>query len=116
MEPIPVYFDNINRSALVIKPKKPLIDWLNNIENSQKLSDIIDDTEIYLLPDFEEPRQMETWLKKNYDLIFSDQLNNWYTDESIWPQNRTYKLFKDWFDYTLHSMILDTLDSSITKL
>jgi hypothetical protein len=115
MEQIPVYFDNIDRSALVIKPKKPFTDWLHKIDNDQRLTDIMEDTEIYLLPDFEETQQMEKWLKKNFDLLFSDQLNNWYTDESIWPQNRTFKLFKEWFDYSLHTMIMDTLDSPISK-
>jgi hypothetical protein len=115
MEPIPIYFDNIDRSALVIKPKKPFIDWLNKIDNNQRLTDIVDDTEIYLLPDFEEPQQMENWIKKNFDLIFCDQLNNWYTDEDIWPQKRTIKLFKEWFDYSLHTMIMDILDSPISK-
>ena len=41
MEPIPVFFENVNRTALVIKPNKPYFDWLNSIEN------LPDDPEIY---------------------------------------------------------------------
>jgi hypothetical protein len=73
------------------------------------------DDDVYLLPDFEEIAQMERWLKKNFDDIFCDQLNNWYTDEDVWPQKRTFKMFKEWFDYSLHTMISDTQDGPITK-
>jgi hypothetical protein len=33
MEQIPVFFENVNRTALVIKPNKPYFDWLNSIED-----------------------------------------------------------------------------------
>jgi hypothetical protein len=44
----------------------------------------MDDPDVYLLPDFEEIDQMESWLKKNFDAIFRDQMNHWYTDEDLW--------------------------------
>jgi hypothetical protein len=72
--------------------------------------------DVYLLPDFEEISQMKIWLKKNYDAIFSDQLNNWYTDEACWPQHRTFSMFAGWFEYSLHTMILDTEETPIVKL
>lgn len=27
MDPIPVFFENVNRSALILNPKKPFFDW-----------------------------------------------------------------------------------------
>jgi hypothetical protein len=116
MRQIPIYFENINRSALVLKPKKPFIDWIKNLDDQFEINEIIEDPDIYLLPDFEEVQQMVNWLKKNYDMIFIDQMNNWYTDETLWVTNRTFKLFKEWFDFSLHTMILDTAEQSIKKL
>jgi len=116
MRQIPIYFENINRSALVLKPKKPFIDWIKNLDDQFEKNEIIEDPDIYLLPDFEEVQQMVNWLKKNYDMIFIDQMNNWYTDETLWVTNRTFKLFKEWFDFSLHTMILDTVEQSIKKL
>lgn len=115
MEPIPYYYDNINRSALVIKPKQPFFVWLAGIESQNSNIGDSDEGDVYLLPDFEEISQMQKWLKKNYDDIFSDQLNNWYTDDSLWPQHRTYKMFGEWFEYSLHTMIFDTEDRPIKK-
>lgn len=115
MEQIPVFFENVRRSALTLKPKKPFQDWLTNIDPDDKDIDLTQDSIVYLLPDFEETRQMGNWLKKNFDQLFCDQMNNWYTDESCWIPNRTFKLFKEWFDYSLHTMIMDTLDTPIEK-
>jgi len=29
MDPIPYYYDTVNRHAVVVKPKQPLLDWIN---------------------------------------------------------------------------------------
>lgn len=116
MDPIPYYFDNVKRSALVIKPKTPFKDWLANLDKENSNIDGTADPYVYLLPDFETTKEMEKWLSENFDDIFSDQLNNWYIDETVWVQNRSFKLFKEWFDYTLHTMVFDTMDDDIDKV
>jgi hypothetical protein len=115
MEPIEVYFENVRRSAIVLKTKQPFKDWLVSIDIKDKDFDHTIDSDVYLVPDFEDPGQVENWLKKNFDQIFCDQMNNWYIDESVWIKNRTFKLFKEWFDYTIHTMIWDTMDEPIDK-
>lgn len=116
MTQIPYYFDNVRRSALVIKPKKVFFDWLRSLEKDFEPHELLIEGDVYLLPDYEEIKQMENWLKKHFDDIFSDQLNNWYTDERLWPQNRTFAMFKDWFDYSMYTMIWDTQDKFIEKV
>jgi hypothetical protein len=114
MAHIPVYYDNVKRSALVLKPKEPFYDWLKSIDPSEK--SYVAEGDVYLLPDYEEPGQMEHWLKKHYDDIFTDQLNNWYVDDSLWPKKRTFAMFKEWFTYSLYTMIWDTEESFIEKV
>jgi len=119
MEPIPVFFEMVDRTALVLKPRQPFYDWLKSIEPDNNEPEKLDNEEgpmVYLLPDFDEMKDVEKWLKKNFDMIFTDQLNNWYTDETIWVQNRTFKLFKEWFSYSLHTMVYDTLEEPIEKI
>jgi hypothetical protein len=72
MEPIPVFFENVNRTALVIKPNKPYFDWLKSIEDLPDDPDIYSHNDIYLLPDLEDTDQMQKWIKKNSDIIFCD--------------------------------------------
>lgn len=61
------------------------------------------------------PDMIEKWIKKNFDNIFINELNKWCTDESFWPTNRSYKMFKEWFDVAFYSMILDLEEFPITK-
>lgn len=108
-------FGNLNRSAIGIEYKKPFLDWLNSRENNLKFDPTFHESNIYLLPDFETKDEIEKWLMKNYDQLFAQELFAWYIDESYWPQNRTFNLFREWFDYSLHTMIFDTLKSPIKK-
>ena len=65
MDLIPVYFDFINRTALIIKPKKPFFEWLKSIDpEDDVLDDNIDDPDVYQLPDIEGIDQIETGLRK----------------------------------------------------
>jgi hypothetical protein len=115
LKPLVFLFEYLDRSAIAIKPRKPLHDWLIKI-NADSIRDKFDDNPvIYLIPTFDESYKAEPWLKKNYDLIFCDQMNLWCLDESKWIQNRTYKLFRDWFDYSFYTGVFDTIDKPISK-
>ena len=116
MEQIPYYFEIVNRTAIVISPRQPFVNWIKSLNSEMSLELVEGDHNVYLIPDFDETAQMNRWLKKNFDLIFIDQLNNWYTDETYWIKNRTFKMFKEWFNYSLHTMVLDTLDGNIEKI
>lgn len=112
---MPKCFENIKRTALVLKPKQPFHDWLLRVEPGEDFRDALKEGDVYLLPDYEEISRMQKWLKLNFDFIFTDQLNNWYTDETLWPQNRTMGMFKEWFEYSLFTTISDTQRGSIEK-
>ena len=59
---------------------------------------------------------MESWLKRNFDYIFIEQLDQWATDENEWPQNRTLKMFKEWFEYNKNTMVAKILFEPIGKV
>lgn len=118
LEPIPYFYDNINRNAIVIKPKQPLFDWINSVfPDDPKIEDSIDEDlgQVYLIKEKEDSFKIENWLKRNFDDIFQNELNNWCIDEAFWPQKRTFKLFNEWFHYEVFSMVLDMEETPITK-
>lgn len=115
MEPLEQYFENVRRSAVVIKKQQPFLNWLLVYDKEMVIDDMVMEGDVYLLPDFETTREMEKWMNKHFDKLFADQLNGWYTDESMWPQNRTFKMFKDWFSYSLYTMVWDTETDFIEK-
>lgn len=115
MEPLEQYFDNVRRSAVVIKKQQPFLDWLLFHDPEMSIDEMIVEGDVYLLPDFETTGEMEKWMKKHFDRLFADQLNGWYTDPAMWPQNRTFKMFKEWFSYSLYTMVWDTLEGPVEK-
>ncbi|MGN6603609.1 MAG: hypothetical protein ACTHK8_14240 [Ginsengibacter sp.] len=115
MEPIPYYYDSINRNAIIVKPKQPLLDWINSIYPESPIETLNVGT-VYLVNSGDNVEQVERWLQKNFDNIFQNELNGWNTDEENWPEKRTFKLFKEWFNYEIHDMILDMEEDEIIKI
>ena len=109
------YFKHLHRSAIVLSPQQPFFDWLLSHDSEMIIDDDVKAGEVYLLPKRESKTQMENWLKKNFEELFSEQLHNWYIDETMWPQKRTFKLFGEWFSYSLYTLVCDTQEGFIEK-
>ena len=114
MKPIPYFYESINRNAIVVKPKKPFFDWLNELYPESPINEK-EEANIYLIKEKDSNEAIEKWLSRNFNQLFQNELNDWHTDENDWPQKRTYKLFKEWFDFEIHSMVLDLEETEITK-
>lgn len=111
---IPYYFDSIDRNAIIVKPKKPFYDWLHSLyEKSPKLGK--EENNVYLIREMVSNEEVRKWIKKNFDQIFINELNDWNTNEEGWPQKRTFKMFEEWFEVEINSMILDLEDEPIFK-
>jgi hypothetical protein len=105
----------INRSALLLRYKEPAVRWINDAdpspsEHAATLDDVNEERTVYLIDDTagDDPQSLERWLKRNYANLFEMELEGWYTDPALWPQERTYRLFREWFDPECHTVIIDT--------
>jgi hypothetical protein len=114
MQPIPELFDSINRNAIVIKPRRPLFDWINKIYPDSPVASV-EEGSVYLIKEKSSNEQIANWIKKNFDQIFQNELNGWHTDDEHWPRNRTFEMFQKWFDFDIHSMIWDLEEIPVTK-
>lgn len=55
---------------------------------------------------FVKPRQpFIDLLKRGFESILMDQLNNWYVKADMWSQKRTLKIFKELFDYSFSTLV-----------
>jgi hypothetical protein len=102
----------INRSAIIVKPLQPFIDWLTNLYPNDEMGDIRE-INTYLVTD--EIEDLETYLKKKFDKLFIMELNNWHPNKKEWPQKRNYKMFNLWFRVETSQMIYDLEKSPIFK-
>jgi len=110
------YFQYVRRAALLVKPKQPFFDWLIKLdpEDENLLEETIEG-DMYLLPDLQGRKEIERWLRKHFDEFFSEQLFGWYTDETCWVKNRTYKMFTEWFEISFCTMVWDSVEGAIEK-
>jgi len=104
----------INRGSIIVRPKQPYMDWAAQLDDSEILPDIEGEQTIYLIPDFDDDIEATEILAKCFDIIFEAELNGWHTDESAWPKNRTFAMFREWFDFKFHSVVEDLCDYDIT--
>lgn len=115
MMQIPVFFDCVNRNAFVVKAKKPYIDWAISVFDDKPTDFSKEENNIYLIREMDCNEEIAKWIRRNFDPIFQNELNDWCTDEKRWPQKRSYKLFTEWFDIEISSMVLDLEDFPVEK-
>lgn len=104
----------IDRSAVILKPLQPFYDWLNQLYPEEEFDDQMQESKIYLV-DLDEHKELEAWLRKNFDKLFMMQLSGWHIDKKEWPQKRNYKMFKQWFQVEISIMIYDFEEYPISK-
>ena len=107
----------MDASILILKPKQPLIDWVNGQLSQDDLPaktiENYDDEcgpTTYLIPDFEDLSKAKRWLKKHYLVLFEEALSGWTTDENDWSKDLNYKTFTQWFSPEFNLMIFDLRD------
>lgn len=108
--------EQLNRSSFAVVPKQPFLDWVEKTFSPGKLPGrLLEENSMYLVDPLEDKKGLEKWLKKNYDDVFVNELNEWTEDQYEWPKNRTYKMFCDWFEVKICSMIYDLGTSPLIK-
>jgi hypothetical protein len=115
MEPIPYFYEPIDRNAILVRPKRPFFDWVNGLYPNDSAIDEKEECNIYLIREMGSNEDILKWMRKHFDELFTNELNDWCTDEDRWPKMRTYALFTAWFDVEVHSMVLDLEDGPVTK-
>lgn len=110
----------INRAAIILKYKEPAILWINKVDPyvdvpSISLEEANEDRPVYLISDedADTPETVERWINLNHKTIFETELEGWYTDPSLWPNNLTLEVFKEWFEVECHTILIDTVGDQI---
>lgn len=108
----------LNRSVAILVYKQPFLDWLSTagpdpLHLPLTLEDLRDDNDAFLIPQFDDSQDSVKWIEKRWRVLFDSFLFDWITEESMWPQNRTLKMFREWFDIEVHSMVWDFANESL---
>ncbi len=109
---------HIDRTVAVLRPKQPLVDWLNALPDADRpytTEDFYTDCTVLLLPDIDNDLQALKFIKKIYKEIFERELDSFCTDPVYWPTNRDFKTFIKFYEVEFHSEVTDTVDKEIIK-
>ena len=71
----------INRTAIVVKPDQPFLDWLHRADptsNELSLEDLQREPTVDLLPECENEEEARQYLGEVCGQIFEEQLDGWY--------------------------------------
>ena len=98
----------VNRSALLVEPANAYLEWAKTCPDAEPdltLENVGGEGTVYLIPEmYPTP---DTWLRRNFKTIFEHELAAWYTDDSIWPRDCSFKAFKRYFNVRFVSMVFD---------
>lgn len=112
-DPASITVDTINRSALIVKPAQPFLDWLHGVDPTSAhltLADLQREPTIYLVPECDNQDQAIEYLGESVRDILEEHLNGWYRVPRVWPTKRDLPIFQRWFEFSFHSMIVDLCD------
>lgn len=110
-----------NRVVAIILPKAPFVDWIKAADPVPSnatitFEDAREEPSAFLIPtdDADDPDQPgKRWIQRNWKAVFEQLLGDWYVDPDLWPRNRTLKMFRDWREVRIHTVVLDYADTPI---
>lgn len=100
----------LNRTIVLLAPKEPFLEWLNNADPTDDpltAEDLRDDSNVFLIPQFSDDMDSMKWIEKRWNVLFEHMLLEWMVDETMWPENLTLEMFRDWFEVEIHTMAWD---------
>ena len=107
----------LNRSAVVMRPAQPYLDWARSVsrDGDGVAPGPHDEQTVWLVPEIEDENECDEVLQAGWQALFANMLGEWSTLESEWPQNRTYEMFREWFEIDVHSMVIDLVDGPLSS-
>ena len=103
--------DLLNRSAFILRPKQPYLEWTRQDDAEGLAEGVFEalnhEPVVYLVPGWEDPEEEQHILREFWHALFEAMLGAWVTDETLWPEKRSLKMFREWFEIRTHSMVQD---------
>ena len=112
---VTVFHPTVNRTSIVVRHKEPFINWLTSIDQENEYIELEEDLNCYLIPEFVELDDLQNFLRDQFDNIFRNELNDWYTDQVLWPKDRSFEVFQEWFAFDVHASVFDLAESPLKR-
>lgn len=94
------------------------IGWLAEktpVLGSPSLEEVSEDSQCFLLPEFEGRALAEQWVMQRWRFFLEQQLLEWVPNRRRWPKNRHRQLFTQWFTPEIHELVWDLVEVTQSK-
>ena len=102
---------HLNRSAAISIAQKPLIDWINKVDphgsGDIELAFAREEPNVYLLPEADEEAELLEGIKANAAFLLRELLFEWYTDESLYPEELTWETLQLFYEIKVYLSVRD---------
>jgi len=85
----------INRDIVVIKPKKPFLDWINRdptLSSPVTIEYLQQDCTAILVPELDSLEDASDYINPLKPKLFEMELEAWNLDPATWPKERTIEI------------------------
>lgn len=98
----------VNRIAVIVRPKQPYADWANSFDDDGVPYELGEQRpNCYLIDEIDDLADQTRVLRKYWKQIFEEELEGWMRFPEDWPEKRTYREFKQWFQVEIIEMVWD---------
>ena len=96
--------DKAGYSGILLVPQKIYYEWFRyQIPEKDYYNE--PEPEFLLLPEFTTQEEAQEFCRLFFDLFFQYKLRKCSADPSYWPVNRTYEMFRQWFEVRITSCV-----------
>jgi hypothetical protein len=103
----------VNRCAIGVYPSQKLLDWAQGLDLDIDAGEAREPC-LYLIPEYDTEEEAEEILEEVYAVIFEAELDFWHSDRGAWPAERTYRVFRKWFEVRFYPLIQDLVGEELT--
>lgn len=99
----------LNRSALVVRPRQPFVDWLARLapEEGLNLAELRQQGNVYLIDEVAEESDFAAALESGWKLILENEFAAWDETGTLWPAPLEPALLEEWFELEPQIMAFD---------
>jgi hypothetical protein len=97
----------VNRCAVAVAPRRPMIDWSRPFWTREDMEGLGDEHSLYLLPTWDDEGELQLRLQERWPAIFEAELDLWCRDRQLWPTPRDFAMFQQWFELRFFPLVED---------
>jgi hypothetical protein len=105
----------LNRTLALVRARPRFFEWLRSLpdDEGEPLSDPRPTG--YLIPEADSEEEAWAWLEAEWATLFEMELEGWVIDPALWPEGRSWTLFREWFEVELVDLVWDLVDAPLSS-